>query len=1333
MAKSKSRSRTSTKVKKTKKSNVQKNTIDSIDITRTGGAIALSGFEYQCLYSCYTLLQYLNSETDYIRFEGIEDIDTFISEKERTIHHIQVKYSQDKQDASYFKSILKNYLEIYLCDQNNTSRFFSLIYDFDIASGNFSKLVGRKGNEKLDRSANRYWLEIVDAIRSETIGWNWEGFNFENFLQQLQFKRINRNELFNLVGTALIERFEISTGNEMLYARSLFYLCFSKMRARESISNTEFNRYILTVKDEINKGATNPAVHWLAHVDFEQIIPSSNDAYYEGKKADPSDIVAGLPIHRPTIEADIKKSIDENTITVIKSSSGQGKTTLAWQIAHDLRQQYHTYHLTWCMETKELDYVVEYIRSRIKVGEVPIILMDNLNIQLKEWDYLAQLLQQKIGVSYKILITSRENDWYTYSGDQSNLRNLRIINITLDTEQAQDVYEVLKKKGKVHSNIKNWNSAWEQIDRKGLLIEYVYLLTHGEMLAERIASQMNQIETQPLCDIKFDILRKVCFSDTIGIQLSSDKLASYYTHKYNVDISSIMRGFENEFLICQTKETIYISGLHPVRSQHLLDFIHRFSSKADTVLELLDIIDDVFVSNLYANLPAHINDGKEEFFSGLVKKTIDKPYRYFVNAIQGLFSGSVLKYYQINQSLFDDANIHGGLLLFITDVNPYSKFEKFNTEVQTLTEMQRILPDDKNIAYLKLLTDKIKSFNVKESDYYIYAYYLTKLLVNQQLKIIKDGFSDLVHWLVNIDDGLNLLSGTLMAEIWVKRREWSLRSLANLMISWYLADEQAFGIFISNNKGDIINYLKVETRSMILQEDKTNNSIHVEYLLLPDRLGTANQESVGRLSSICKFLPIYDFYSAQAIKPKADFLESLNPPDDSHKNMPKRNLIIAFHQEFVNLWSDTISSNYEALTVIDWLNWWFEMRRYIVALWKYNVSLLDKYLNENKLSNSFLGEIDTLRNRIIMLLKLEYSYPRQHRPFKKKKGIPEDMSYIRNRYFSSVENYVKQMIGLFQKEEKEYRLAIINLRQARNRLKEMQSFFERVAKRAGYYIEVYPKLEADEKLWLDKLLAYNLYHLEHENVRLLLPQQLRKWMISKNVQLIANIRQAVENYGLSTVNFQYPCSCIEDGILFTLPLITEKVDLTNETIVTGLIVSLIPIVKFDVDYVIVMMKNPNEKTISTQAVRISKDYLSKLKKVLDEDDESYLENTTPPLPLEVEEHHINVFPQELIIEKNKPDKSIENYDLFFAKLWEYAQLSKYLNQPHEQEYLAQLQDITHKEIDNLFVSLSTDKKELHKKTITRMKKVLTENYYYGNKEFNDDCNEIITVSKDINT
>lgn len=51
-----------------------------------------------------------------------------------------------------------------------------------------------------------------------------------------------------------------------------------------------------------------------------------------------------------------------------------------------------------------------------------------------------------------------------------------------------------------------------------LLIEYVYLLTHGERIAERISSQMYEIGRNETGSIKFELLRQVCFADVCGIR-----------------------------------------------------------------------------------------------------------------------------------------------------------------------------------------------------------------------------------------------------------------------------------------------------------------------------------------------------------------------------------------------------------------------------------------------------------------------------------------------------------------------------------------------------------------------------------------------------------------------------------------------------------------------------------------------------------------------------------------------------------------------------------------------------------------------------------------------
>ncbi|MDE7431008.1 MAG: hypothetical protein K2N34_03720 [Lachnospiraceae bacterium] len=73
----------------------------------------------------------------------------------------------------------------------------------------------------------------------------------------------------------------------------------------------------------LSKGAQNPAHSWIKRIEF-----TSSDRlpdYYEGRKAAPADIANNLPVFRPAIEKELIDSIHNNTITVIKSPSEQGK------------------------------------------------------------------------------------------------------------------------------------------------------------------------------------------------------------------------------------------------------------------------------------------------------------------------------------------------------------------------------------------------------------------------------------------------------------------------------------------------------------------------------------------------------------------------------------------------------------------------------------------------------------------------------------------------------------------------------------------------------------------------------------------------------------------------------------------------------------------------------------------------------------------------------------------------------------------------------------------------------------------------------------------------
>ena len=135
-----------------------KATLEELSISRDGGQIALRGYSYQFLYSCYLILSSADQGTVFT-LEGIEDIDCIKQKDDSSdVTHIQLKYSVNKQDASFLPDVLKNFLEAYLLDQN---RSFKLVYDFPVAKGHLSKMFA----SNLDEKSRTHWIDVISNIK----------------------------------------------------------------------------------------------------------------------------------------------------------------------------------------------------------------------------------------------------------------------------------------------------------------------------------------------------------------------------------------------------------------------------------------------------------------------------------------------------------------------------------------------------------------------------------------------------------------------------------------------------------------------------------------------------------------------------------------------------------------------------------------------------------------------------------------------------------------------------------------------------------------------------------------------------------------------------------------------------------------------------------------------------------------------------------------------------------------------------------------------------------------------------------------------------------------
>lgn len=1122
--------------KKNKKITAPKANIQELSISRDGGQIALRGYSYQFLYSCYLILSSSNP-SNFFQLEGIEDIDCIMQKNgSNDITHIQLKYSVNKQDANFLTDVLKNFLEAYLLDQN---RFFKLVYDFPVAKGHLSKIFA----SKLDEKSRTHWAGVISNIKKNNPSWNWSVYDFDKFISHLSFEKIEKSILATEIEKTLIRIYEINTDNVSLFANSIKILCFEKMEQRAYVTKAELDSKIQSVKIDISKGPQNPAHSWIRKLDYSKPSIDEGCSFYEGKKATPADIVSGFPIKRPSLEKDVINSICENMVTVIKASSGQGKTTLALRAAYILQN------------------------------------------------------------------------------------------------------------------------------------EYVYLLTHGEMLSERIASQISEIGQSSSGKAKCEILRKVCFADLCGVRLSAIKLSASQSEDSGSDFGELLKGMESEFLVHVNEESGYIEGLHPIRSKHVVKRLHEFLPIDNTAISVMKMADKADLSILFSHLP-EFTLNKETFFRDAVESLWDeKDLSNYTSAIQGLFSGSVMQYFLSNRAAFDDADAHGGLFLLSTEMCPFAVFEDFGVSMDTLDKMRETFPDNKNIEYLCRLRERIPTCCLQETYVYIFCDCLYRKMRTFRFDGIKDitSYTSISEWIYNINPEWNVSAGFSLDDLWSKPEKLTLECVSTLMYLSYCGNREKYMEFVERNLKSILTYLKQWTRSHRVFIDSEKKAIHIEYILRLHNIKTGNEQSVSRLKFLCKALPIFDLYCADALKPTVDLLSAYPVPDDAHKEMPIKNIVIMFHQNLTSLWNKTIMSNYEFDTATEWLNYWFDVREHICLLADKCCACIYKLLGGKPLG-SLAGEVDQLREEFALITTGEKRYPKEDRPFEEKATVPERLGKIKSKYFQSIQNFMNQFAGFLIKNEQKQRLAMVNLTIAQSALVTMQNYFAEIAIDFSFQ-ERQLTLCVMETQNIERLIMCCSYYQTHSPNKYFNKYQISNWYDGH----CRDERKIVED-GLSELESKYsihfPDQIYTIDMLSYYPIIVGNFDMASESNLTEWLLGCIAFADAPFDYLVILSANES-KEIDSTALQFPRRMLVDVKKAIESENHSLLDKLVPPYPVNVTAQMLDCFSEKYDL----PEKKVTDVDelpigYIAEELWIYSKSVELLTEPEDACYLAaQTQDI----------------------------------------------------------
>lgn len=1282
-------------------------TLQELSISRDGGQIALRGYSYQFLYSCYLILSSADQGIVFT-LEGIEDIDTvkYTTDGKDTTH-IQLKYSAGTQDASFMDGVLKNYLEAYLFDQR---RSFKLVYDFAVSKGFLSKLF----SGKLDEAARVFWKDKINRIKNKTLSWNWSNFDFEDFISKLSFENVKKATLENEIENALIKNWGIEIDNIKLYANGIKLLCLDKMEARGNLTYNDVAQCIEAIKLEISKGTQNPAHAWVQRIVFSKSVGYSS-GYYEGKKATSADIANSLPVERPSVEKNVVESIQNNVITVIKTSSGQGKTTLALRSILALQTEYTPYELTWCNSESELGYIVEYFRMRTRIGEKPLILLDNLDSHLSKWNMLAQLMQASVTHHYRILVTSRENDWYNYGGDVSNLHSIKVIKPVLEKEEAEAIFLALQKAGKLHPGICGWQESWSKISDRKLLIEYVYLLTHGEMIADRISAQMKEIGSTTACAVKFEILRKVCFADVCGIKLETRTLIRSLEVRVDFDPGEMLKSLTDEFLVHISADGDYIEGLHPVRSRHIVNRLHEYMPLDETALAIAKIAATTDLSVLFSHYPEFDFD-KRIFYPNLVTAWWDlNDLSRFIQALRGVFSGSVMQHYRKYKSLFDDAHKHGGLVLVLTDLCPFTKFRGYEDEQDTLGKIAEMMPDNGNIQRMITLRDSIPRFTVADTD----TCYLSNALF-QKLKSISFGrindvesYAMIVDWLYNMDSALNLAPGIDLSCLWLNAESYSVKAVSSLMYSVYCGNKGAYDAYLKDNLPTILGYLKRKTKSHRIEVD--NGCIKVEYILRVSEKKLGNEESVSRLEYICRMLPVFEKYCSDAISPRIELLDGLHLPDDAHKEMPRRNLVITFHQEFNSLWLKTIESNYEFDTVYAWVEYWLQVRQCACELLKACCQCMYKLL-EGKTLGSAASSFDLLHERYNKLLIAPLSYPREHRPFEKRLTLPEQFRKAKGSYFDGIQNYSNQLIQIIKRDKNSDNLALYNLRTALAALGNMQRFFEQLELEEKIRNMHNELCMIEEHVLMDAYMCCE-YYLTHTPDSRFSKYDIKAYYEASKKAEIAEVNSSLGE--LTIFGAVFPKKAYRENIFTCYPILLRDFDVTNDTTIQTFLAHSVAFAEASYDYMVMLITDDDGK-IQPHATKFPQRAFRCLRAEQNGEDIKYFEDFTSPFPVEVTSDMLDCFEEEYNLQPLGSNRQwLGKIGEIGEELWVYSKNRELLVDETDCQYLwDSLADVKLR-IEGI---LDTVSRSIDGESVSLIRSLCDEVYggeKFDNKEYND--------------
>lgn len=1111
-------------------------TLDQLIKTRVHGAVNIAGIRFQLLYSLLRSFDlYEPDSSTTVQFEGLEDLDKRILRAGDTYY--QVKTSTSVQGWGWFNEakILDHFLEVYRLDP--TAKFV-VVTNFRL-KGDLEKLavfcqsrttaIPPTLHTKLKKLANRQHTTLTDLTA---------------LLHQTTFEYIVESEIHQALTSAVIHHFAIDTGNEQLYLSRLFHCVVDWTAQRAVISRQHLEIEKLSVQDAIGLGKASPALRNRLIEPVTLQDESNVQDYYEGKQAQLRHILAQLDAPRPKWQQAIHDAFTAANVCIIRSSSGQGKSTLIYRFAHDNFVPGTIYRLNTCSQDEEVGQIINYLRSRLSLGLPLVVLIDNLDFSQRLWHQLAAALS---GTAIRFLVSVRTEDWYRY-GIQISGFSYKIVEPTLDLVEAREIFQHFQQEHKIASTVQSAEWAYEKVAERGLLIEFVYLITHGHMLTERIEAQIRMIEDQREDPAKLDILRLVSVAQCFGARISLDTLLELV--RFSGDPERTLRSMDGEYLTVRNKAC---EGLHLVRSEHLVRSLHGLLPIEQTLQRLLRHLDLENLTALVSQVFADQSLDADALIAVLIDRCRYMALPQINELLNALFLASESLYIQANQPTLDTIVKLSGpssLLLVAAATMPSGEYNIYE-------QLAGLAAFDNNLR-LQLQKMLVEEMKPREA---LGTQRVAKTLLQSLVRTLHfdetvalDECAQLADWCIFFQADLSALSDFYRGDVW-EQRFWQHNSAQQsaFLISLHRVVTTRYLEFATKARNQLLTQFKDSFDTLTIWGEDPQ-TIHIEFIVNElDQQDKPHEQALWRLRHLRQWFPTYALYCSQGLYPS----NGATPPeiDDTKKRMAAEALDQEIFRKQNRQYIRLLDAHYAKDTFYEWATHWIQLRSKVLALVQELVTLHD---------STYVGKsynTDILQKLYADFEQLNLGTPGLPALIEHALGqqAPTIQSKLRQ-WQSSIHAFLQQYLQFISGEEKERmtRLMRYNLRDAMEKLSEFQSSFITVLRVGPVLIENTVIDEHEQQAYHTLVDIFDLFYDEQTDRRHVpkarqLQTTLNLWRTQQESKFFVKLKHCLAPLAEAGVQFYYPTKRKQKGFLFDVYLAFEIMDFEQIALQMGYI------------------------------------------------------------------------------------------------------------------------------------------------------------------------------------